>query len=250
MIPKVIHYCWFGGNPLPNSALRCINSWRKYFPDYEIKEWNESNFDVQIMPYTREAYKTGKYAFVSDVARFWILLKEGGIYFDTDVEVINSFEDIVSKGAFMGVEVPSHEGSYPAVNPGLGLGAEAGNIVFEKILDYYSTLHFLNEKDEIIPGTVVTHTTRVLVSSFELKPNNVIQDLGPISIYPVDFFNPFDDLTGVMNKTKNTRSIHWFSKTWIDRPSWYFSITRIIHRFFGVRSLVSLKSLLGIKEGS
>ena len=82
MIPKVIHYCWFGRNPLPKSAQKCIASWRKYLPDYEIKEWNESNFDVNIIPYTAEAYKAKKYAFVSDYARFWILYKYGGLYFD------------------------------------------------------------------------------------------------------------------------------------------------------------------------
>ena len=104
MIPKVIHYCWFGGNPLPASAKKCIASWRKYLPDYEIKEWNESNFDVNIIPYTAEAYKAKKYAFVSDYARFWILYKYGGLYFDTDVEVIKNMDDIIAKGAFMGCE--------------------------------------------------------------------------------------------------------------------------------------------------
>ena len=88
MIPKVIHYCWFGGNPLPESAQKCIASWRKFLPDYEIKEWNESNFDVNAIPYTAQAYAAKKYAFVSDYARFSILYDNGGLYFDTDVEVI------------------------------------------------------------------------------------------------------------------------------------------------------------------
>ena len=104
MIPKIIHYCWFGGKPLPKSAIKCIKSWRKFFPDYEIKEWNESNFDVNMMTYTREAYAAQKYAFVSDVARFWILYREGGVYFDTDVEVIAPMNDIIESGPFMGVE--------------------------------------------------------------------------------------------------------------------------------------------------
>lgn len=234
MIPNIIHYCWFGGNPLPKSAIKCINSWKKYFPDYIIKEWNESNFDVNMMPFTQEAYKAKKYAFVSDVARFWILMNEGGIYFDTDVEVIRSFEDIVSIGPFMGVELPSNQGSYPAVNPGLGLGAEANNMVIKKILDYYKTIHFQNDKGEQIPGTVVAHTTFVLQSYFSLQPNNDIQYLDSMTIYPMDFFNPFDDLTGTINKTSNTHSIHWFSKSWVDKPSWYFKITRFLHRLFGV----------------
>ena len=105
MIPKIIHYCWFGRNPLPESAIKCINSWKKFFPDYEIKEWNEDNFDVNIIPYTKEAYEAKKYAFVSDYARFWILYHHGGLYFDTDVEVIKAMDDIIELGPFMGVEV-------------------------------------------------------------------------------------------------------------------------------------------------
>ena len=104
MIPKIIHYCWFGHNPLPPLALKCIASWKKYLPDYEIKEWNEENFDVNIIPYTREAYAAGKYAFVTDYARFWILYKYGGIYFDTDVEMIRPIDDIIAAGGFMGYE--------------------------------------------------------------------------------------------------------------------------------------------------
>jgi len=247
MIPKIIHYCWFGGNPMPKSALKCINSWRKFFPDYVIKEWNESNFDVELMPYTREAYQAGKYAFVSDVARFWILLKEGGVYFDTDVEVIKPFEDVISAGAFMGVEIPSRQGSFPAVNPGLGLGAEAGNVVIKAILDYYYNLHFIYENGGIVPGTIVTHTTNVLSSSFHLQPTNEIQRLEYVTIFPVDYFNPFDDTTGTLNKTGNTHSIHWFSKSWIDRPSWYFKATRVLHRIFGVSFFGSIKSFLRLR---
>ena len=92
MIPKVIHYCWFGGTPLPEQAKKCIQSWRKFCPEYEIREWNETNFDVNSCPYTQEAYREKRYAFVSDFARFWILYKEGGVYFDTDVEVIAPIE--------------------------------------------------------------------------------------------------------------------------------------------------------------
>ena len=98
MIPKIIHYCWFGHNPLPNSAIKCINSWKKFFPDYEIREWNEDNFDVESIPYTAEAYRIKKYAFVSDYARFWVLYHHGGLYFDTDVEVIKPMDDIIERG--------------------------------------------------------------------------------------------------------------------------------------------------------
>ena len=112
MIPKKIHYCWFGRNPLPESALKCIESWRKYLPDYEIIEWNEDNFDVNSIPYTQQAYAARKYAFVSDYARFKILYEHGGLYFDTDVEVIKPMDDIVADGPFMGFEIDSDGKSY------------------------------------------------------------------------------------------------------------------------------------------
>ena len=104
MIPRIIHYCWFGGNQLPELAQKCIESWKKYFPDYEIKEWNESNFDLNCCDYVKEAYTAKKWAFVSDYARFWILYNYGGLYFDTDVEVIRDMSEIVNRGAFMGCE--------------------------------------------------------------------------------------------------------------------------------------------------
>ena len=95
MIPKSIHYCWFGRSELTPLAKKCLASWRQFFPDYEIKEWNEDNFDVNIIPYTADAYKAGKYAFVSDYARFWVLYHFGGVYFDTDVEVIRPMDDVL-----------------------------------------------------------------------------------------------------------------------------------------------------------
>ena len=124
MIPKIIHYCWFGRGEKPALAKKCIASWRKFFPDYEIKEWNEGNFDVNIIPYTAEAYACKKYAFVSDYARFWVLYKYGGLYFDTDVEVIRPMDDIVARGPFMGIETPATFGNLPNVAPGLGLGGK------------------------------------------------------------------------------------------------------------------------------
>ena len=244
MIPKIIHYCWFGGSPLPRYAQRCIESWRKFFPDYEIKEWNESNFDVNMSPYTQAAFAAKKYAFVSDFARFWILSREGGLYFDTDVEICKSFDDVIDNGAFMGVETIRQD-AMPLVNPGLALGAEIGNPVIKSLLDYYWTLpscHF-DSKQPI--ETVVVHTTRVLARDFSLKGEDCIQRLNGITIYPIDYFNPFDDLTGVLNKTENTHSIHWFAKSWQNAPMWYFRLTRMLHRLLGVNTLARLKSLWG-----
>ena len=100
MIPKIIHYCWFGGKPKPQKVIEYIETWKKFCPDYEIKEWNEDNFDVNMMPYTREAYKMKRFAFVSDVCRMYALAKFGGIYFDTDIEVKRSFDKLLSLHSF------------------------------------------------------------------------------------------------------------------------------------------------------
>ena len=190
MIPKVIHYCWFGGNPLPKSAQKCIASWRKYLPDYEIKEWNESNFDVNIIPYTAEAYKAKKYAFVSDYARFWILYKYGGLYFDTDVEVIKNMDDIIAKGPFMGCENEAKAGATPAqlgVNPGLGLGVNPGLGLYEEILEDYKTSHFITANGELDLKTIVDRTTEVLCK-YGLQNTSKIQEVAGVLIYPKEYF--------------------------------------------------------------
>ena len=244
MIPRVIHYCWFGRNSLPESAMKCIDSWRKYFPDYEIKEWNEDNFNVNIIPYTREAYEAKKYAFVSGYARMWILYHYGGLYFDTDVEVIKPVDDIVERGPFMGIEVEARAGELPLIAPGLGLGVTSGLGLYKDILDYYAPLHFLCEDGSLNQVTVVKHVTNVLVAN-GLKPTNDLQLVAGVWIYPRDYFNPLDDNTGQLVVTDNTRSIHWYTKTWLKKRNpvrtW---IVRRIHRYFGNDSLAWLKRLL------
>ena len=252
MIPKVIHYCWFGRNPLPESAVKCIESWRKYLPDFEIKEWNEDNFDVNIIPYTAEAYSDGKYAFVSDYARFWVLYHYGGVYFDTDVEVIRPMDDIVEAGPFMGVEVmckilPEDLIGYPMVNPGLGIGASAGMEFYKKVLDFYSGLHFLREDGSIITGTVVAHTTRLLVEE-GLQKQEDIQHIAGMNIYPLDYFNPFDDLTGRLTITERTRTIHWYARTWQKRHPFVHWLSRMVHRVVGNNIYKLRKKFFGVEQ--
>lgn len=234
MIPKIIHYCWFGRNPLPESAQKCIVSWRKFLPDYEIKEWNEDNFDVNIIPYTKEAYEAKKYAFVSDYARFWILYHYGGLYFDTDVEVIKSFDDIVERGPFMGIEMPSAHGHLPLVNPGLGIGATSQMEFYKTVLDAYAGFHFMNADGSLNQKTIVAYTTDIL-QEYGMKTTNEIQEVAGIWVYPEDFFNPFNDLTGKLKITKNTHSIHWYSKTWEDVSHLRIWLSRMSHRFFGTK---------------
>ena len=234
MIPKTIHYCWFGRNPLPDFAIKCIDSWKQFFPDYEIKEWNEDNFDVNIISYTSEAYRVKKYAFVSDYARFWIMYHYGGLYFDTDVEVVKSMNDIVERGGFMGIEVDGKNGNYPQVAPGLGLGIEPKHPIYKAIIDYYQDLHYLDENGNPNYITVVKHNTKVLKDN-GLRPTNELQQVGNIWIYPKDYFNPLDDLTGKLNKTDNTRTIHWYTRTWSDSSAWRIKVSRWSHRIFGTK---------------
>lgn len=222
MIPKKIHYCWFGRNPLPESALKCIASWRKFFPDYEIIEWNEDNFDVNSIPYTAQAYEAKKYAFVSDYARFKILYDHGGIYFDTDVEVIKSFDDIVAKGAFMGVETgPCNSKKYRNrgktwIAPGLGMGAIGNMDFYRQILRYYERLSFDGDKRQM---TVGEHTTYLFINmGFDIDSSEV-QMVDNIYIYPPDYFNPLDAPTGKLRITKNTVTIHWYTKSWLEQRS-------------------------------
>ena len=244
MIPKIIHYCWFGRNPLPESAIKCINSWRKFFPDYEIKEWNEDNFNVNIIPYTKEAYDAKKYAFVSDYARMWILYHFGGLYFDTDVEVIKSMDDIIERGPFMGIEVEATDSEPPLVAPGLGLGVNPGLELYKDILDYYNPLHFLCDDGSLNQVTIVKHTTNVLIKN-GLKQTNKLQQVAGVWIYPRDFFNPLDDNTGELVVTDNTRSIHWYTKTWLKKRSPLLTwLLRKIHKYFGNNSLSWLRNLM------
>lgn len=245
MIPKVIHYCWFGGNPLPKDAKKCIESWKKFFPGYQIIEWNESNFDVNKIPYIKEAYAAHKYAFVSDYARFDILYQYGGIYFDTDVEVIKSFEDIVANGAFMGCEIDgvqlsncsqsccTNAHNHIAVNPGVGMAAPANMDFFKEILDYYADLNFISSDGSYNMVTVVTHVTNLLIEK-GLKDISEIQNVAGITIYPKEYFNPRNNNTGKLQITEHTHSIHWYSMSWLSsRNRMKSKITRVFHRFFG-----------------
>lgn len=215
-IPHIIHYCWFGHNPLPPLAQKCIASWRKFLPDYEIKEWNEENFDVNAIPYTSEAYAAKKYAFVSDYARFKILYEQGGLYFDTDVEVIRPLDDIIARGPFMGCERDASGATAPAVAPGLGLGVNPGLGLYKEILDFYATQHFQkNAKGSY--DTVVDYTTQILCRH-GLKDIPGIQHVADVWIYPKEYFCPICIDTGKMTISNNTVCIHHYSGSWL-KPS-------------------------------
>jgi hypothetical protein len=221
MIPKTIHYCWFGKGEMSENAKKCIDSWRKYFSEYEIIEWNESNFDLDCCDYVREAYGAKKWAFVSDYARFQILYKFGGVYFDTDVEVIKSFDSIVHKGSFMGFQQGRQtlHGVEYEVNPGLGLASVPGLEIFKEVLDNYHTIHFINEDGGQNFTTIVQYTTDIL-KKYGMINKPEIHCVAGINLYPPEYFCPLNFNTGEMNITPNTYSIHHFMASWFSKLDW------------------------------
>lgn len=241
MIPKIIHYCWFGGNPLPKDAQKCIASWKKFFPGYEIKQWNESNFDVNCCPYVKEAYEAKKYAFVSDYARFWVLYNEGGVYFDTDVEVIRDMSHILEEGSFLGFEKGLNANEM-WVNPGLGIAVEAHNSIIGELLSLYMS----KSTFDIGEGTIVHFTTEVLVRC-GLVRENCKQMVGRLTIYPADYFCPMDSTTGIITITNNTVSIHHYSCSWIDHNTFSWRLHELknwLIKIFGTNIIMRISSLL------
>lgn len=218
-IPKIIHYCWFGGKELSNESKKCIASWKKYLPDYEIIEWNETNYCLNTCDYVREAYQMKKWAFVSDYARFDILYKYGGLYFDTDVEIIKPLQDIIDVGPFMGMESGSIESlvnnRLGDINPGLGMGAVPGMALYEEILSGYKKRHFINDNGNLdINYTVCRYVTDIILKKEIIIKENKAFSSG-IMIYPKDYFCPKDYETGYLEFSKNTHSIHHYTATWI-----------------------------------
>ena len=244
MIPKKIHYCWFGRNPLPEDALKCIASWRKFLPGYEIIEWNEDNFDIDAIPYTSQAYLAKKYAFVSDYARFKILYENGGLYFDTDVELIRPLDDIIERGAFMGIEksfATTKGKGWIGVNAGLGLGAEPGLPIYKKVLDFYRKRSFERET-----STVVTNVTQLLILE-GLNNENKIQDVAGVRIYPTEYFCPMDSITGVVDITPSTVSIRHYSCSWIDHKSLSYrlhALKKKMIKIFGAKFIMKIVSII------
>ena len=244
MIPKKIHYCWFGGKPLPKKAEKCILSWKKYLPDYEIVEWNESNFDINYNLYTKEAYENKKYAFLTDVARLIVIYNEGGIYFDVDVETIKSFDDILECKAFFGIERENY------VATGLGFGAEKNNDFIKALLDDYNDRHFVKSDGtlDITPCPVINSE---IFKKYGFELNNSVEEKDGIRVYPSEYFNPLENATGKLNKTKNTYSIHWYNKSWVPKKLVVRSkITKVFHRIFGVNCFWWLKNIIKkVKHG-
>ncbi|MFG5857003.1 MAG: glycosyltransferase family 32 protein [Dysgonomonas mossii] len=240
MIPKTIHYCWFGRKPLPALAIKCIESWKKYLPDYAIKEWNEDNFNVDIIPYTQEAYNVKKYAYVSDYARFKVLHDEGGIYLDVDVEVLKSLDSLLTNKAFAGFETDT------MVAPGLILGAEKEDKLIKDILNRYNNKSFILSDGSFNYETVVVHMTNILVEK-GLLLNGKLQTISGLTIYPSDYFSPKSFETDKINITKNTYTIHHYAASWVPRymqlEKKIWNLLNLKNRYFLARFVAKIKKI-------
>lgn len=227
MIPKKIHYCWFGRGEKSKLTKKCISSWKQYCPDYEIIEWNENNFNIDQHPYLRWCYDNQKWAFLSDFARLLIIKENGGIYFDTDVELIREPNVLLQYSAFFGFENNEN------IATGLGFGAEANHITVVAMIDLYMNLQ--RNADGSFPLIVCPALNTKALIPLGLCLNGERQNVKGAEILPVDFLNPYNDQTGVLTKTGNTISIHWYSKAWLDKKAVLRSqITKPFHRIFGV----------------
>lgn len=223
-IPKIIHYCWFGNNKKPKLAKKCIASWKRYCPDYKIIEWNENNFDISYNDYTKFCYQNRKYAFLSDYVRLLMVEKYGGIYFDTDVEVIKPLNELLVSEAFFGFENDLF------IATGLGFGAIPHHCTVQRMIKVYDDL--FGDDHNLMPCPQLN--TEALVP-LGLMKNGKTQKIAGAKIYSKEYFNPYDDPTGRLVKTKNTFSIHWYSKSWMSGMAILRSrLTKPFHRMFGV----------------
>lgn len=235
-IPKVIHYFWFGKNDKPEIFYKCLESWKKQCPDYEIKEWTEENFDININKYVSEAYEKGKYAFVSDYARFYILNKYGGIYLDIDVEILKNIDDLLSENVFMGFE------DRGLVNPGLIMGAKKEEKVIRDILKIYDEFKHFPENVQ----TVCEIVTDYLVRNKELMTQtDKIQRLEGVTVYPFEYFCACDLITKKMSITENTYTVHHYNASWLPAKEKAKNMVRkIVYTIIGKKNYNKLKHIL------
>ena len=208
MIPKIIHYCWFGNNPMPKLERRCIRSWKKYCKDYEFIKWDESNFDVNAYEFTKEAYKEKKWAFVSDFVRLYALVTFGGIYLDTDIELLKSIDNLLLVNSFSGFEDDK------LIAAGI-MGCEKGNKIFENFFSYYKEYSF--RKDNALKMISIPTILTNICKSRGIKIENKYQEIGGLTIFPSEYFYPKNYETGLTEITSNTYSIHHYSASWFDK---------------------------------
>lgn len=221
MIPKVIHYCWFGKKEKPFVVKKCIESWKKYCPDYQIIEWNEDNYDINSNLYCKQAYEAKKWAFAADYARLWIIYTYGGIYLDTDVEMVKSWDPLLKHECFFGRQ-PGFQ-----VNTGVGFGAVKGHALVKRMLDDYSDISFMKENGEMDLWTCPHRNSQWLFNN-GLRKDDSYQEIAGAAIYPIEYFSPKDAWSRKTKKTSNTYSIHHCDGTWNPKETRIEHIRRYI----------------------
>lgn len=237
MIPKIIHCCWFGGKALPDSVKKYMNSWKKYNPDFEIRVWTERNFDYNENRYTKEAYINKKWAFVTDYVRLKVLYDNGGIYMDTDVEVLQSLEPLLNHKAFSGFEGPDR------IPTGI-MGAERENKWIELLLKDYDDRPFVKEDGTFDLTTNVTLITETTKRNYPIRLNNTYQDLGDVVFYPFDVLCAKDLKDGKVKSNLNTITVHHFNGSWMTLRK---RLIKYILKTFGsdfVKRLVRVKNVI------
>lgn len=208
-IPKTIHYCWFGRGKKPKIAKKCIKSWKKYLPDYEIIEWNEDNFDINSNLYVKQAYEAKKYAFVTDYVRLYALYNYGGIYMDTDVEVIKPLDKFLKYDAFTGFE--SEQFCVTGI-----IASKKQNLMIYEFLKPYNNIKFLNENGTINQTTNTSMMTNIC-KDYGVNLNNKQQTVNTLEIFPKTYFCPLNFNSIESNLSDNTYTIHHFAGSWLGK---------------------------------
>ena len=238
---KTINYCWFGRGEKPEIIKKCMESWSKICPGYEIIEWNEDNFDINICPYVKQAYEAKKYAFVSDYARFYVLNKFGGVYLDTDVELIKDITPLLKEN-FTGFENDT------SVATGLIMYCSADNELCKAMLDEYNNDVFIKEDGSLNLRTVCERVTDWFIKK-GLKTDGTTQSVAGYTIYSAEYFNPTDMQTGKVAVTGNTYSIHKYAASWCSKKERLRGkIYKFIAKIFGVNFAEKIRKLVGRKN--
>lgn len=235
-IPKIIHFCWFGGKEKPSKVQKCIESWHKYLSDYEFMEWNESNFDTNSNKYIKQAYEEKKFAYVSDYVRINALYEYGGIYMDTDVMVYKSFNDLLNNQCILGFE----EENYVATS---FIACMPKHELIKEFIDKYENASFYNSDKSLDLTTNVERLTEILEKK-GLVRNNKLQRVEDIIIYPQEYFSPYDYGNFIRKNTKNTYCEHLFLVSWLP---WTTKIKKVIKKIiifvFGIRNMDKIRKL-------
>lgn len=237
-IPKIIHYCWFGKGEKPEIVNKCIDSWEKILSDYEIIEWNEENFDINCNEYVKEAYENKKYAFVSDYVRVYVLYNYGGIYLDTDTEVFKKLDIFLGEESFWGFE----EKNYIATST---IGAKKGNKLIKIFMDFYENKSF-NETNQILETSTNVQIVTKIFKELGFRMNGEKQTIDKIgTIYPQEYFSPYDYINYYDKKTDKTYTKHYFYKSWVTpKDKMKSNIKKVLAKTIGGKNIARIRGIV------